>query len=62
MLILYSYTTRAKKYTDRKGASQVQIRLIGKTGMRNRYNPLDIALDITTENASNSDWGVHKKF
>jgi hypothetical protein len=49
MLILYSYTTKAKKYTDRKGVSQVKIRLIGKAGMRDRFNPLDIELDIATE-------------
>jgi len=49
MLILYSYTTRVKTYTDRKGVSQLKIRLIGKAGMKDRYNPLDIELDITTE-------------
>ena len=49
MLVLYHYITKAKTYTDRKGVSQVKIRLIGKAGMMNRYHPLDIALDITTE-------------
>jgi hypothetical protein len=49
MLILYRYITRAKKYTDKKGVSQVEIRLIGKASSMNRYNPLDIKLDITTE-------------
>jgi len=49
MLILYRYTTWVKKYTDRKGVPQVKIRLIGKAGTMDRYNPLDIALDITTE-------------
>ena len=49
MLILYRYTTRAKKYTDRKGVPQVEIKLVGKAGTRNRYNPLDIELDIKTE-------------
>ena len=49
MLIVYNYTTRAKTYTNRKGVSQVKIRLIGKAGMMNRYHPLDIALDIITE-------------
>ena len=49
MLILYSYTTRVKTYTDRKGVSQVKIRLIGKAGTMDRYNPLDIELDIKTE-------------
>jgi hypothetical protein len=49
MIILYNYTTRAKTYTDRKGVSQLKIRLIGKVSMMHRYNPLDIKLDITTE-------------
>jgi len=49
MLILYNYTTKVKTYTDRKGVSQVKMRLIGKASMRSGYNPLDIALDITTE-------------
>ncbi len=49
MIILYNYTTRAKTYTDRKGVSQVKIRLVGKVSMMHRYNPLDIKLDITTE-------------
>jgi hypothetical protein len=48
-LVLYRYITRAKQYTDRKGISQVEIRLIGKANSMNRYNPLDIKLDITTE-------------
>ena len=49
MFILYRYTTRVKTFTDRKGVSQVKIRLIGKASMRSGYNPLDIELDITTE-------------
>jgi len=49
MIVVYSYTTRVKTYTDRKGVSQVKIRLIGKAGTMDRYNPLDITLDITTE-------------
>ena len=49
MIVLYNYTTIAKTYTDRKGVSQVKIRLIGKVSMMHRYNPLDIKLDITTE-------------
>jgi len=48
-LILYHYTTKVKKYTDRKGVSQTKIRLIGKASMRSGYNPLDIEMDITTE-------------
>jgi len=53
MLILYRYITRAKIYTDRKGVSQVKIRLIGKASTMDRYNPLDIAMDITTEMPQN---------
>ena len=52
MIVLYNYTTRAKTYTDRKGISQLQISLIGKVSMMHRYNPLDIKLNITTENGS----------
>lgn len=48
-LILYRYITSVKKYTDRNGVPQVKIRLIGKASSMNRYNPLDIQLDITTE-------------
>jgi hypothetical protein len=53
MIVLYNYTTIAKTYTDRKGVSQVKIRLIGKVSMMHRYNPLDIKLDITTEMPQN---------
>jgi len=49
MLILYRYITKAKKYTDRKGVPHVQIKLVGKASTINRYNPLDIELDIKTE-------------
>ena len=49
MLILYRYTTRAKQYTDRKGVPQVEIKLVGRASTMNRYNPLDIELDIKTE-------------
>jgi len=49
MLILYRYTTRAKKYTDRKGVPQLEIKLAGRAGALNRYNPLDIELNIKTE-------------
>ena len=50
MLILYRYTTRAKKYIDRKGIPQVEIKLVGKASTLNRYNPLDISFFIKTEN------------
>lgn len=49
MIVLYNYTTKAKTYTDKKGVSQVKIRLIGKVSMMHRYNPLDIELDLETE-------------
>lgn len=49
MLILYRYTTSVKKYTDRKGVPQVEIKLVGKASTMNRYNPLDIELGIKTE-------------
>jgi len=48
-LILYRYTTKAKKYTDRKGLPQVKIKLVGRASAMNRYNPLDVELDIKTE-------------
>ena len=54
MVVLYNYTTKAKTYFDRKGISQLEIRLIGKVSIMHRYNPLDIRLDITTENGSRS--------
>ena len=49
MLILYRYTTKAKKYTDRKGVPQVEIKLAGKASTMSRYNPLDIELELKTE-------------
>jgi hypothetical protein len=55
MIVLYSYTTKAKTYTDRNGISQLEIRLIGKVSMMHRYNPLDVKLGIATENGSKSD-------
>ena len=54
MLILYRYTTKVKKYTDRKGIPQVEIKLADKASTMNRYNPLDIELDIKTEMPPNS--------
>ena len=49
MLILYRYTTRVKRYIDRKGVPQIEIKLTGKAGTMDRYNPLDIELDLKTE-------------
>jgi hypothetical protein len=54
MLILYRYTTKVKKYTDRKGVSQVKIRLVGRASVRSRYNPLDIEINIKTEMPNSS--------
>jgi len=48
-LILYRYITKVKKYTDKKGVSQIKMRLIGKASSMSRYNPLDIELNIITE-------------
>jgi len=48
-LILYRYITKEKKYTDKKGVSQIKMRLIGKASSMSRYNPLDIELNIITE-------------
>jgi len=49
MLVLYRYTTRVKKYVDRRGVPQLKIKLIGRASTLSRYNPLDINLIITTE-------------
>ncbi len=49
MLVMYRYTTKIKKFTDRKGVPQINISLIAKASMMNRYNPLDTELKITTE-------------
>ena len=48
-LLVYRYTTKIKKYIDRKGISQMQIRLMGKASMMSRYNILDTELNIKTE-------------
>jgi len=49
MLVLYRYHTRVKQYTDRKGISQCFIKIMGKAGMFNRYNMLNIELKIKTQ-------------
>ncbi len=51
MLVLYRYTTKIKKYTDRKGQPQMHLTLVGKAGMMSKYNPLDIQLNIRAESA-----------
>jgi len=47
-LILYRYLTSVTKYTDRKGFTQLKIKLIGKASSMDRYNPLDIEMNIKT--------------
>jgi len=49
MLVLYRYMTTVKQYKNRKGNSHCDIKIVGKAGMMNRYNMLDIELDIKTE-------------
>jgi hypothetical protein len=49
MLILYRYHIHVKEYTDRKGMSQCAIKILGRAGMFNRYNMLNIELSIKTE-------------
>lgn len=48
----YSYTTRVKKYLDRKGIAQVRIEIAGTmelSSQMKRYNPLDISLSVRSE-------------
>ena len=49
MLILYHFTTKVKTCIDKKGFSQAEIMIIGNASTMNRYNPLDIKLEIKTE-------------
>lgn len=49
MLILYRYTTKIKKYTDRKEITHAEIKLLGKASTMSRYNPLDVELLVKTE-------------
>lgn len=49
MILLYRYSTKVKKYTDKNGISQMKIKLIGRASSLSRYNPLDIELSIITE-------------
>ena len=48
MLILYRYSTKVKKYTDKNGTPHLDIKLLGRAGTMNRYNPLDIEINIIT--------------
>ena len=47
--IIYGYITKTKEYIDRSGRKQIEIVLIGKAGMRGRYNPWDIEMKIETK-------------
>ncbi len=47
-LILYRYATKVKKYTDRNGVLQIQIKVFGQAGTLGRYNPLDVEMYIST--------------
>ena len=49
MLILYRFTTKLKTYISKKGILQAEIKIIGNASTMNRYNPLDIKLEIKTE-------------
>jgi hypothetical protein len=49
MLILYRYSTKVKRYTNRNGISHLDIKLFGRAGTMHRYNPLDIEVNIITE-------------
>ena len=48
-LVIYRYTTKLKKYRDRKGVDQIEIKLVGRASMLSRYNPLDVEMNIITE-------------
>jgi hypothetical protein len=45
----YDYTTRVKRYFDRKGIPQVQIEIVASVGLLNRYNPLDQTFHVASE-------------
>jgi len=48
----YNYTTKVKKYIDRKGIPQAEIEIMGNIGLStqlNRYNPLNRTFYIMTE-------------
>lgn len=45
----YDYTTRVKKYVDRRGTPQAEIELVGSLSVLERYNPFDRKFHIATE-------------
>jgi len=49
MLMLYSYTTKMKRFTDKNGIAQVRISMIGSASAMNRYNIFDVELKIKSE-------------
>lgn len=45
----YGYTTRIKKFVDRRGILQAKIELVGSLSVLERYNPFNRIFHITTE-------------
>ena len=45
----YDYTTRVKKYIDRRGTPQAKIEIAGSLSVLERYNPFDRKFHIATE-------------
>ena len=45
----YDYTTRIKKYVDKRGVPQAEIEIVGSLSVLERYNPFDRTFHITTE-------------
>lgn len=45
----YNYTTRVKKYVDRRGTPQAEIEIVGSLSVLERYNPFDRTFHIATE-------------
>lgn len=45
----YNYTTKVKKYVDRRGTPQAKIELVGSLSVLKRYNPFNRTFHITTE-------------
>lgn len=45
----YDYTTRVKKYVDRRGTLQAKIEIVGSLSVLERYNPFNRRFHIGTE-------------
>lgn len=54
----YNYTTRVKKYVDRRGIPQAEIELVGSLSVLERYNPFNRSFHITTEGQKLHDKAV----